>query len=340
MFGRTVLCIYDNQPTNQSRLRNNTNRSYYHRHRTTNHYPTQNEGNTNDDNYSDSENENESENQQKQQRQETTTTINNEIQQQNQVENQDQKQKETMNSQQKQENVTIRKHKTTSTTQYQINKEPPPKTTENYPEIQNTIAAKENKPNTSQTQQQQQSDIRIIPETQIVPETQTQESTQFSFLSPSMVTKNRYKILNSTPETIDVTTPESNEPNTKETTSTPTPQHQKAKTFATRLYRMKFADTGSFLNATLQEKENLTALAMYYTLGEYDPSNKFIKTFRNKDIIQTYKIITEARTTNTNTLSRIYKHLNAITNRVEQRKLAQKKQQQKNTLKVILNNTN
>ena len=158
-----------------------------------------------------------------------------------------------------------------------------------------------------------------------------------------MVTKNRYKILNSTPETIDVTTPESNEPNTKETTSTTTPQHeqhQKAKTFVTRLYRMNFSDTGSFLNATLQEKENLTALAMYYTLGEYDPSNKFIKTFRNKDIIQTYKIITEARTTKTNTLSRIYKHLNAITNRVEQRKLAQKKQQQKNTLKVILNNTN
>ena len=179
-----------------------------------------------------------------------------------------------MNSQQQQENMTIRKHKTTSTTQYQINKEPPPRTTENYPEIQNATAAKKNKPSTSETQQQQQSDITIIPETQIVPETQTQGTTQFSFLSPSMVTKNRYQILNSTPETIDVTTPESNEPNTKETTSTPTPQHQKSKTFATRLYRMKFADTGSFLNATLQEKENLTALAMYYTLGEYDPSNK------------------------------------------------------------------
>ena len=182
-----------------------------------------------------------------------------------------------MNSQQQQENVTIRKHKTTPTTQYQINKEPPPKTTENYLEIQNATAAKENKPNTSQTQQQQQSDKTIIPETQIVPETQTQETTQFSFLSPSIVTKNRYQIPNSTPETIDITTPQNNKPNTKETTSTPTPQHeqhQKAKTFATRLCRMNFADTGSFLNATLQEKENLTALAMYYTLGEYDPSNK------------------------------------------------------------------
>ena len=47
MFGQTVLCIYDNQPTNQFRQRNNTNRSYYYRQRTTKHYPTQNEGNTN-----------------------------------------------------------------------------------------------------------------------------------------------------------------------------------------------------------------------------------------------------------------------------------------------------
>ena len=177
-------------------------------------------------------------------------------------------------------------------------------------------------------------------ETQIVPETQTQETTQFSFLSPSMVTKNCQQIPNSTPETIDVRTPENNEPNTKETASTPTPQHeqhQRAKTFATRLYRMNFVDIGSFVNATLKEKENLTALAMYYTLGNYDPFNKFIKTFRNKDTINTYKIITEAKTTKTNTLSRIYQHLNAINNRVEKRKLAKNKH--KNTLKVILNNT-
>ena len=77
---------------------------------------------------------------------------------------------------------------------------------------------------------------------------------------------------------------------------------------------------------------------MYYTLGDYNPSNKFIKNFRNKDTINTYKIITEAKTTKTNTLPRIYKHLNAINNRVKQRKLAKKKH--KNTLKVILNNTN
>ena len=330
MFGRTVLCIYDNQPTDQPREKNNTNRSYYPRQRTTNRYSTTNEENTNNDNQPDSE----SKNQQEQQQQEPNTTTTNETQQQNQAENREQKQ-------QQQKNFTIRKAKTTSSTQYHINKEPPPKTTDNYPEIQKTTPTKkENKRSTSPSQKQAQPELTTIPETQIVSGTQTQEATQISFLSPSMVTKNRYQIPSSTPETIDVTTPANNEPNNKETTSTPTPQHeqhQRTKTFTTRLYRMNFVDTGAFRNATLEEQENLTALAMYYTLGEYDPSNRFIKTYRNKGTINKYKIITEAKTTKTNTLSRIYQHLDAIKKRVERRKQAKNKH--KNTLKVILNNT-
>ena len=330
MFGRTVLCIYDNQPTDQPREKNNTNRSYYPRQRTTNRYSTTNEENTNNDNQPDSE----SKNQQEQQQQEPNTTTTNETQQQNQAENREQKQ-------QQQKNFTIRKAKTTSSTQYHINKEPPPKTTDNYPEIQKTTPTKkENKRSTSPPQKQAQPELTTIPETQIVSGTQTQEATQISFLSPSMVTKNRYQIPSSTPETIDVTTPANNEPNNKETTSTPTPQHeqhQRTKTFTTRLYRMNFVDTGAFRNATLEEQENLTALAMYYTLGEYDPSNRFIKTYRNKGTINKYKIITEAKTTKTNTFSRIYQHLDAIKKRVEIRKQAKNKH--KNTLKVILNNT-
>ena len=329
MFGRTVLCIYDNQPTDQPREKNNTNRSYYPRQRTTNRYSTTNEQNTNNDNQPDSE----SKNQQEQQQQEPNTTTTNETQQQNQAENREQKQQ--------QKNFTITKAKTTSSTQYHINKEPPPKTTDNYPEIQKTTPTKkENKRSTSPPQKQTQPELTTIPETQIVSGTQTQEATQISFLSPSMVTKNRYQIPSSTPETIDVTTPANNEPNNKETTSTPTPQHeqhQRTKTFTTRLYRMNFVDTGAFRNATLEEQENLTALAMYYTLGEYDPSNRFIKTYRNKGTINKYKIITEAKTTRTNTLSRIYQHLDAIKKRVERRKQAKNKH--KNTLKVILNNT-
>ena len=73
------LFIYDNQPTDQPRERNNTNRSYYHRQRT-NRYLTQNERNTNNDNQSDAE----SENQQQQQQQVTNTTTRNKTQQQNQ----------------------------------------------------------------------------------------------------------------------------------------------------------------------------------------------------------------------------------------------------------------
>ena len=68
---------------------------------------------------------------------------------------------------------------------------------------------------------------------------------------------------------------------------------------------MNFVDTGAFINATLEEQKNLTILAMYYTLGEYNPSNRLIKTYRNKDTIEKYKIITEVKTTKTNTLSRI-----------------------------------
>ena len=41
MLGRSGLCIYNNQLTDQSRERNNTNRSHYHRERTTDRYSTQ-----------------------------------------------------------------------------------------------------------------------------------------------------------------------------------------------------------------------------------------------------------------------------------------------------------
>ena len=91
MFDPTILCIYDDRPTNQPRQKNNTNRLSYHRQRSTNHYPTQNEGNTNNDNQLDSESKN-----QQQQQQEITTTTTNEIQQPNQAENREQK--ETTNS--------------------------------------------------------------------------------------------------------------------------------------------------------------------------------------------------------------------------------------------------
>ena len=92
-------------------------------------------------------------------------------------------------------------------------------------------------------------EIAIIPEMQIIPETQSQESSGLQFSLPSMVTKNRYNILQSTPETIDSSTPNIN--SCKQTTPTPqNQQHQLAKIFAIRLHKMSFVDTGCFINTT------------------------------------------------------------------------------------------
>ena len=97
--------------------------------------------------------------------------------------------RETTNTHQQQKNVTVRKAKITPTTQYYINGEPLPKTTDNYPEIPKTTRTTENKCSTSPLQKNAQSDKTIIPERQTVPETQTQEATQLSFLSTSMLRK-------------------------------------------------------------------------------------------------------------------------------------------------------
>ena len=123
MFGRNVLCIYDNQPTDQPGERNNINRSYYHRQGITNRYSTQNKRNTNNNNQSDSESEN--------QQQEPNTTTTNKIQQQNQAKIREPKPQETTNTHQQQKNVTITNAKTTPRTECHINKEPPPKITNN-----------------------------------------------------------------------------------------------------------------------------------------------------------------------------------------------------------------
>ena len=53
--------------------------------------------------------------------------------------------------------------------------------------------------------------------------------------------------------------------------------------------RMNFVDTGCLNNATAKEQENDLALSMYYKLGKYDPLDKYVKTYKNKDIIKLYK---------------------------------------------------
>ena len=53
-----------------------------------------------------------------------------------------------------------------------------------------------------------------------------------------------------------------------------------------QLQKMGFRDTG-YLNNTLNFERNLIiALSMYYKLGRFDPSDKFIETYRNKEILR------------------------------------------------------
>lgn len=48
---------------------------------------------------------------------------------------------------------------------------------------------------------------------------------------------------------------------------------------------MKFRDGQCLNNTTSTERENILALAIYYKLGKFDPSDKHIHTYKNKDII-------------------------------------------------------
>lgn len=47
---------------------------------------------------------------------------------------------------------------------------------------------------------------------------------------------------------------------------------------------MNFRVTGCLNNAAATKKENILPLAMYYKLGEFDPSGKHVKAYRNKNI--------------------------------------------------------
>ena len=81
-----------------------------------------------------------------------------------------------------------------------------------------------NKTQTSQNHKSLTADeITIISETKIIPEKQFEQSSELSLLSPSMVTKNKYKILQSTPDTIDSSTPSINSSLQK---TSPVPQGQ------------------------------------------------------------------------------------------------------------------
>ena len=83
---------------------------------------------------------------------------------------------------------------------------------------------------------------------------------------------------------------------------------------------MIFCDIGNLSNATNDEKVKIIALSMYNRLGVYDPSNEFIRNYKNKNILEKYKNISEERPTQLNTLLELYDIIQTIDTRIDQLK--------------------
>ena len=83
-----------------------------------------------------------------------------------------------------------------------------------------------------------------------------------------------------------------------------------------RLAKLNYRGTGFLSNATPEERNKIIALSMYYQIGRYDPSSKFVVNYRNKDVLQLYKKYTEKKMIKTNALIEIYNHIHDIEERM------------------------
>ena len=56
---------------------------------------------------------------------------------------------------------------------------------------------------------------------------------------------------------------------------------------------------------------------MYYKPGRYDPSDKFVQTYKNKRVIQIYKMTSEEKLDMKHALYKIYAYLHNIKERTK-----------------------
>ena len=61
--------------------------------------------------------------------------------------------------------------------------------------------------------------------------------------------------------------------------------HDTGLKMTTKLAKSSYRDTGFLNNATTNERQRIIALSMYYQLGKFDPSNQFISTYSDKNMI-------------------------------------------------------
>ena len=170
------------------------------------------------------------------------------------------------------------------------------------------------------------SEVEIIPETNPITEIEQQEETS----SPSLAMSNTYHLLQNTPNSEDITTPNIMPINNENDYEKPTPKAKKknttnqnteisktksplsidqrlmkAKKLSTKPLATSFCDIRTLSKATNDEGVTILALSMYHRLGLFDPSNKYVIDYKNKNILNKYKKISEERPTKTNTLLEI-----------------------------------
>ena len=63
-------------------------------------------------------------------------------------------------------------------------------------------------------------------------------------------------------------------------------KHDVALKMVYKLEKMNYGDTDFLNNSTKEERHNIIALAKYYALERFDPSNKYVKNFGNQEILQ------------------------------------------------------
>lgn len=243
------------------------------------------------------------------------------------------------------QNITQRKkqpqkiqHKTNKE-QYWIDNLPPELTEKDFPTLttnntQQNSNRKEKQPQGTTTimQKQPSQGITIIKETLISQQPQNEDN-EVDFLSPPAIPKPHKTI---TPDPIDSSTPNFNTIQTKQNTNkeifTPTLYKKrkiieqetiqdKALKMTQKLAKLNYRDTGFLSNATTGEREKIIALWMYYQIGRFDPSNQFIRTYRNKNIISMVKQYTIEKLHKKNALTNIFMYIYAIEERMEKKNI-------------------
>lgn len=136
--------------------------------------------------------------------------------------------------------------------------------------------------------------------------------------SPPVITKT---FTSTTPHTIDTLTPAISESQTKthkldDDNIFPT-LHKKGKIIkretalkmTQKLTKMSYRDTGFLSNTTEEERKQIMALFMYYQIGRFDPSNIFIVSYKNKNIINLVKLHMRNKLHKELPLTKIYMYL-------------------------------